>query len=139
MSPFTPNDKQSGQSLIGVVVALALMGIMAPVVMQFASNSLKAAATIAQMGEEEDLRRLIRSRFSCERSTSGSQSSFRMLDRAGSPIAPLNKQGWHTLSKWKFRVESRSANGDLKVLVQKPGSANSAELFRKGSPVTCPG
>jgi prepilin-type N-terminal cleavage/methylation domain-containing protein len=154
---------QAGFSLLELVVAMAIMGIVAMSVLQMTAHSTRSARAYAQQGEREDLRRFIRFRLDCATSKiinagagagSGSRSNYAsvgnghhkgttatprwiLADRNNDPIAPLDKDGLHNLAGYKFRAV-RQPNGDLTVEVAGQGEAGFKNLFAGGAPLTCP-
>lgn len=131
--------RQDGMSLVSVMVALAVVGVLAMVAMQFASNSIKSAKAIERLGEQEDIRRLIRSRMDCAATKLkiGGGRNIVFYGRDGQPIAPVNANtNEMAIGGWKFTATAYNATtGEFSVNARDEHQA-SEKLF-KTVPLVC--
>ncbi len=142
MSSHAPSlRREDGVSLITVMVALAIVGILMAVVMTFAKNSINAAKAIERLGELEDVRRLIRARMDCAttktRMAGGRNIAF--FGRDGQPITATNPTtNEMSVGDWKFTATAYDpTTGRFTVSARHPKQAAESVLFR-AVPLVCP-
>jgi hypothetical protein len=80
------SNPQCGSSLIAVLVAMGIMGIITAILAQTFRNNLQMTSKVQIRGELEDLRRYIRISISCEK-------TFATNNCNGGPISILSAQG----------------------------------------------
>ena len=130
-------------SLVGILVALAILGVLATVVTSAVASSLKSAILIADLGEEEDLRRMILVRLDCPTTVaaaaavSGQGRNLALLDRTGHGISAVEPLNVYKIGKWSLRADSRdSTTGQINILARKGNNAEKV-LYRNSAYFTC--
>lgn len=141
----TINIKENdGFSMVSVLVALAISGILALVVASFTRNAVVSAKFIGLMNEKEDIRNLIRVKTDCAQTKLNiGTGNIVLYDRLGKPIANKNTNNELMIQKWVLRVTAYNAlNGAFTITAMHPDrqGANGAAQFKRlfdTVPFTC--
>lgn len=138
-------DCQAGFSLVSLLVGIGVVGILSAVLSEFANTSMKAARKIAQIGEMEDVRRMIRMRLDCGKTllaikgAGKSPSTLPLMASNGVAIAEKTSDFVYKLSpKIKFKATGRdSKTGAITIVVKVSDSSDFSNLFSNSAPVVC--
>ncbi|MDA9951735.1 hypothetical protein N9D31_04065 [Oligoflexaceae bacterium] len=127
---------------MSMIVALGILGIMAKLGSEFATNSLKAAKVVSGLAEKEDLRRMIRMKRSCSETLKkkGFSSTFKLYNSKGTKVFP-EVSGVMRQGNWKIYGKSYiSSTGEMVVEVEneQAGSIGARAKLFKNAPLVCP-
>lgn len=138
---------QDGFSLISVLVAIGILGIVLSAVMQSLQNNLKAQKKFEELSDMVEIRRVMRARIDCAatKTANGSNwdvcngsSNIRAVDSAGTTViaqsAPFSNYGPYILDAKCTKDASNTAS--IVINVKKGSTVVSSDLFRK-VPYTC--
>lgn len=129
--------KTRGIGLIGVIMASVILGILTFSVAQFARQAIRAATHVAEVGELEDLRRVIRVKLDCTKSRATIVSGGSILLRDANNL-PIFQETGTTMKMGRWSIEARTSGPtDIPVSVRGPTQPQ-RELFSPGPRLQCP-
>lgn len=132
------NHRQSGASIVTVLVAVGILGISAAVASRYFDNSLQESNRLRTRNNVEDLRRLIRATVDCPATMAARPSSCgkgkptELKQRTGSASIPIpsGKIG-------EFELRAKCGNVPGEFVVEYKDKANWRSLFPQDLPIAC--
>lgn len=142
---FRSHEDQAGLSLIGLMVSLAIFGLLAVIFSNMFKNQLTVSNKIEDRGEVEDLRNFIRLGVDCaETKTSwpascpnGTVIALKRSSTATTPLVSTNTGSTRTkIGPYYLQAKCNGVAKQYMVFYSKVFSTAGAPLF--STPKTCP-
>jgi len=137
-------NRESGISLISVLVALGITGIIATYLSSYSMSMLASVRTVAQAGELEEVRRLIRLKLNCtqtmnrlDRESTTAEQVVALYDRHGHPIFSFDGT-LMSVGKWRLKAfHNHDLLGQFRI---EAGNSNftTQDIFAESVPLVCP-
>lgn len=140
-------SNEAGVSLVSLLIAIAIMGIVFVGVSQSISNTLKTQKKFEEMSDMSELRRVLRSRVNCAKtkevlgmswSSCNGATKIVGVDESGSQVvgnvSPATTFGPYSV---ELRCVVTGTGATMRMTVSKGGAIVQNDLFRK-VPYLCP-
>jgi hypothetical protein len=141
---FTPNN-QAGLSLIGLIVSLAIFGLLAVIFSNMFKNQMTISNKIEDRGEVEDLRNFIRLGVDCTETKAtwpascpnGTVIALKRSSTATTPLVSTNTGSTRTkIGPYYLQAKCNGVAKQYMVFYSKVYSVAGAALF--STPRICP-